>query len=247
MRIDTEDLLTIRDGEPIDAERKAQALADADHAGELARLEHVKRALRELPELAPPAEAWHRIAAAIDGPAPPARLPLLRIAAAVALAAVIVAAAGAMLGRGGDATPVTATVLVPEPRTGRSPSQDAAQERALRMAEERGEQPAQGATERRSPMRVMSSTNGYAPLVVESARLERVLAQLRAQPQIMNAGTAGTIAGLEDTLAALDEQLTFAAAGGVGPAERETLWRERVNVMNALVQVRYAQAQRTAY
>lgn len=83
----------------------------------------------------------------------------------------------------------------------------------------------------------------YDTLLAESARLERLLYELPRRARVMNAATAGTIVGLEDRVALIDERLSLAAAGGVGPAYRDALWRERVDVMNALVQVRYAQAQ----
>jgi hypothetical protein len=227
MRFDTEDLLTIRDGEPIDARRKASVLADADEAREVARLERVKRALQDLPELPPPPGVWNRIAAQLDVPAPPRRT-ARRVAAAVFLSAVLFATASTVLWRGRDASPAQRGAAMPDSRTGGPSASDiTAQQHA----------PPGGA----------SASRAYDPLVTESARLERVLAGLRSRPEIMTVGTAGTIASLEDTLAALDEQLTFAAAGGLDPGERETLWRERVNVMNALVQVRYAQAQSTAF
>lgn len=77
----------------------------------------------------------------------------------------------------------------------------------------------------------------------QSARLERVLSALPRQPRVMSAATAGTIAGLEDRVASIDHRLSLAAAGRMELEYREALWRERVDVMTALVQVRYAQAQ----
>jgi len=87
----------------------------------------------------------------------------------------------------------------------------------------------------------------YAALVEESARLERILTVLPERARVMNVGTMGTIVGLEDQVALIDHQLTLGAATGLGGESRQALWRERVDVMNALVQVRYAQAQRVGY
>jgi hypothetical protein len=83
----------------------------------------------------------------------------------------------------------------------------------------------------------------YAALVAESARLERVLAELPAARPLMVGSTAGTIAGLEDRIAFVDAQLSYAAARDVAPLDRRALWGERIELMNALVFVRYAQAQ----
>jgi hypothetical protein len=66
---------------------------------------------------------------------------------------------------------------------------------------------------------------------------------LPAQRNVMRAGTAGTIATLEDRIARIDAELTLAAAAGAKNEYRTALWRDRVDVMNALVQVRYVNSQ----
>lgn len=83
----------------------------------------------------------------------------------------------------------------------------------------------------------------YAPLVAESARLERLLAELPAPRPVMVGSTAGTIVGLEDRIAFVDAQLSYAAAQDLAPTYREALWGERVELMNALLYVRFAQTQ----
>ena len=62
----------------------------------------------------------------------------------------------------------------------------------------------------------------------------------------MRLGTAGTIVDLEDQISLIDQQLTY---GGerLAPEYRQALWRNRVDVMDALVQIRYVQAQRIGY
>jgi|SRR5688572_10858604 hypothetical protein len=87
------------------------------------------------------------------------------------------------------------------------------------------------------------SSAPYVPLAEESARLERLLAELPAPPRVMVGSTAGTIAGLEDRIALVDAQLSYAAARDLEPSYREALWGERVELMNALVYVRFAQTQ----
>jgi hypothetical protein len=83
----------------------------------------------------------------------------------------------------------------------------------------------------------------YPELVQESARLDRALRRLPYQRPMMSAETATTIAGLEDRIALIDEQITYSNARGVPQPQRVALWGERVDLMNALVHVRYAQAQ----
>ena len=58
---------------------------------------------------------------------------------------------------------------------------------------------------------------------------------------------AATIDGLEDRIALIDEQLMFARALGLSTADRRVLYRQRVELMNALVQIRYAEARRFAF
>jgi hypothetical protein len=83
----------------------------------------------------------------------------------------------------------------------------------------------------------------YAALVAESARLERLLADLPESRPLMAGSTASTIVELEDRIAFVDAQLSYAAAQGVGTPYRQVLWGERVDLMNALVAVRFAHAQ----
>ena len=83
-------------------------------------------------------------------------------------------------------------------------------------------------------------------LMTESRELESNLRDLPAKPRVMRAGTAATIASLEDRIAAIDYQLSDPESQ-LGPDDEEIFWRERVRLMKLLVGMRYAQAQRTAF
>ena len=83
-------------------------------------------------------------------------------------------------------------------------------------------------------------------LMTESRQLENDLRDLPAEPRVMRAGTAATIADLEDRIAAIDYQLNDTEFQ-LTPEEEEIFWRERVRLMKLLVGMRYAQAQRTAF
>ena len=93
-----------------------------------------------------------------------------------------------------------------------------------------------------SPIRL----NALQTLMTESRELESNLRDLPAQPRVMRAGTAATIASLEDRIAAIDYQLNDAESR-LSPEDEEIFWRERVRLMKLLVGMRYAQAQRTAF
>ncbi len=212
----TEDLLRLLDGEPAGA-RLAARLDDPNVRGELARLAAVRRELRALPEMPPPAGVWDKVLAEAAAAAPsvaarparrswhwPARLAL---AASVAVLAVL------LIQRAVDRPPGAAgpalTTVAPKATAGR-----------------------QG-----TPL-VRPS---YASLAAESQRLERLLSQLDYQPRVTSAGTASIIAELEDRIALVDYQLATVGPGLTG-GQRVALWQQRVDLMNSLVKVRYAHA-----
>ena len=83
-------------------------------------------------------------------------------------------------------------------------------------------------------------------LVTESRELESNLRALPDAPRVMRASTMATISDLEERIAAIDYQLNDPAVQ-MSAADRELFWRERVRLMKSLLQLRYAQAQRTAF
>lgn len=93
-----------------------------------------------------------------------------------------------------------------------------------------------GAASRDAPV-VLAS----AAVRVENARLEALLATL-PERRVMRGRTAFTVAELEDRLAMLDDHLSRVTLEPNAPERAERLWRQRVDVMNSLVQVRYADA-----
>ena len=83
-------------------------------------------------------------------------------------------------------------------------------------------------------------------LMVQSQQLESDLRALPEEPRVMRASTVATLSGIEDRIAAIDYQLSDPGVQ-MTPEEKEIFWRERVRLMNSLVQLRYAQVQRTAF
>jgi hypothetical protein len=83
-------------------------------------------------------------------------------------------------------------------------------------------------------------------LMVQSQQLESDLRALPNEPKVMRASTVATIADIENAIASIDYQLNDAAVQ-MTPEVRELFWRERVRLMKSLVQLRYAQAQRTSF
>ena len=83
-------------------------------------------------------------------------------------------------------------------------------------------------------------------LMVQSRRLESDLRSLPDEPRVMRASTVATISDLEDRIAAIDYQLNDPDVKMTSD-DRTLFWRERVRLMNSLLQLRYAQAQRAAF
>ena len=90
-------------------------------------------------------------------------------------------------------------------------------------------------------------TDDRDALIERSRRLEAALAAVRFQPQVVNAGTAMTIETLEDRIAFVDYRLSMEAEDPLPPEQQRRLWQQRVDLMDSLVNVRYAQLQRVAY
>lgn len=84
-------------------------------------------------------------------------------------------------------------------------------------------------------------------LIERSRQLEVVLAAVRDEPELMNVRTATTIATLEDHIAVVDYRLSMDAEDPLPPEQSRRLWQQRVDLMDSLVNVRYAQLQRVAY
>lgn len=87
----------------------------------------------------------------------------------------------------------------------------------------------------------------YYDLLAESALLEELLDELPPPRRVMRVSTAGTIVGLEERIALIDAALDRADAGSGPPEFRTALMRDRVDVMHALVNVRYAQSRAFNY
>lgn len=83
-------------------------------------------------------------------------------------------------------------------------------------------------------------------LMVESRQIERNLRALPAQPSLVRASTVVTIANLQDQIASIDYLLNRPELG-LSPEQEQIYWRERVRLMNSLLRLRTAQAQRMSF
>lgn len=94
-----------------------------------------------------------------------------------------------------------------------------------------------------SPVAAPATADALAELRSRSQMLEAVLAELPARPAVKRAATSVPIDSLEARVQWLDHEILVADAQASAP-EAEQLWRDRVEVMNSLVQLRYVEAQR---
>ena len=97
-----------------------------------------------------------------------------------------------------------------------------------------------------TPLNAQVELTALQTLMTESRELESNLRSLPDAPRVMRASTMATISNLEDRIAAIDYQLNDPAVQ-MSAGDTELFWRERVRLMNSLLQLRYAQAQRTAF
>jgi len=204
------ELLSLRDGEPVDQQAAAHAEGCALCAQRLAHLQSIRQRLRTLPDVVASgrdgwAEVERRIVERAQAPRRRLRIGLAAAAASVASLAVL---AGLRLQDGARQNPEAFARLGAE----------VAADPQLKIAE----------------------------LQRQSLELEAILAALPERPAVERAATALPIETLEAQVQWVDHRLSeFEATETVDP-EAEQLWRDRIGIMNSLVQLRYVEAQRLA-
>jgi len=117
---------------------------------------------------------------------------------------------------------------------------------ALRFAPFGGEAADQGPFPTEPAYAESARRGNLAALMVHSQLLEQDLRALPAEPRVMRAATAATISDLQDRIAAIDYALNDPQAD-LSRQDVETYWRERVRLMDSLLQVRYAQARLVSF
>ena len=249
----TEDLLSIRDGEPVDAEARAAVDADPALQAEVARLKTTRDRLRELPEFEPPRGVRAKVFAELEtGPG------TRRITPSETRPPFEAGSARTATERRDSAGTAVSSRQLRFIRQARWPLRGAIAATvaviavlAVRSLDEPGE-PAPGAIVAENPVSTTATPElggaaAYTSLTSESARLERMLNEIPYRPRLVNAGTATMISGLEDRIGQVDQVLMYTSVNGLQPEQTVALWQERVDLMNALLQVRYAEAQRFGF
>jgi hypothetical protein len=117
---------------------------------------------------------------------------------------------------------------------------------ALQIAQRGDVDPASFAAVRIESRDNPAGSDELQDLRARSQALEQLLAALPSRPAVERAGTSLPIESLEAQVQWLDHQLSVGPDAVASPADAEQLWRERVEVMNSLLRLRYAEAQRVA-
>ena len=79
-------------------------------------------------------------------------------------------------------------------------------------------------------------------LVAQSRQLDDLLQDLPQRPSVERIAMAATLDSIEERIQWLDVQLSFASTADLNETQAQRLWRERVDLMDSLVKVRYAEA-----
>jgi hypothetical protein len=198
-------LLGLRDGEPITSDVVTHVEQCAVCAHELTRLRNLQVALRAMPSLTPPAYDVSAIKNRATRKAHVRRWTGFATAASVSAITLLVVLSN--LRHNTAATPIVVDSPTPA-------------------------------------VPVESPEPAIEPLVVRSEQLESLMRQLPRRPHVQRAGTATTINALQNQIQWVDYQLSLAGDVGMNEHQSVQLWQDRVELMDTLVKVRYAEAQR---
>ena len=226
MHASVEQLLNLRNTGAEAAEVVSHVAACEACQAELGRLCVVQFGLQQLPDFQVPEGSWEIISQANNSSAQGAGRPPLNgwfwvgsLAAGLAVAVVVFGLLAQAPGESGQ--PMQADIRGTTPTL-------ASQSASARVAS-------------------ASDQQDLSSLMAQSRQLEWALSAMPAGPQVVSANTAGTISVLEDRVAMIDYRLSMTQDPDLSSEQELKLWKERVGLMNSLVQVRYAQAQSASF
>jgi hypothetical protein len=205
MHASLDQLLSLRDGAPVDAAVREHAQHCATCLAESVRLAQMRSRLQSLPALNAPSHAWESIEARA-GQAP--RRPYLR--ALTAALVVLVVGSIAVVGLQNSDTQPDSVAHTPASPMQTGPS--------------------------------VAAKSDVERLMAQSRKLEELLAYLPERPQVERVSTAATVDSIEQRIQWLDWQLAYESDAGLNARQAERLWSERVELMDSLLKVRYAES-----
>jgi hypothetical protein len=206
------DLIRVRDGEPVGTDVAKHVGGCQQCSAALAELSEVRRELRRLPDYEPPSHSWAGIEQQLRSRALAPRRSSGWRATNWRAAAAVTAAVG--LGA------LMFGLLIGPIRHGSSPAADS--------------------SESYQSNQTAQSLEPVAALVARSQQLEAILSGL-PRPGVERAATSAAIDELQARIEVLDLQLSSADESGLSGPQAQQLWSQRVQLLNSLVSVRYAE------
>ena len=206
MHASIDHLLSLRDGQPVDAATAAHVEQCARCSAELHKLRETRVKLQSLPQLDAPSSFQEIQRAMVRPAAAPRRLVSARLVAGLAFVTL---------------TSIFFVALRDE--TGPVAEQQTAP------------------VEQQTPSIDVIETARVPELVARSQQLENLLQNLPERPRIERVSTAAMIDTIEGRIQWLDFQLSDTRDSGLNEEQTRRLWRERVELMDSLVKVRYAE------
>ncbi len=202
MHASLEQLIALRDGEPVVADVESHVNTCQNCMTGLRHLAGLSEQLSQLPDFKVPDGAWLKITARMQ--------PISRKRFKQNTATVIVAVAAAA------SIMITVGLMLFRPASRQLPA---------------------------SQVVADTTTRSIAELVNQSRNLEDAVLSLNANADhmVISVGTAATVAALEDRIALVDYQLNSASVQAGGNPELAQLWQQRVDLLQSLAAVRYAQ------
>jgi hypothetical protein len=91
-----------------------------------------------------------------------------------------------------------------------------------------------------------AAAQNVGSLVIRSQELESRLQRLPRRPHIERGSTSATIDTLQSRIQWLDYQLSLSSDVGMTESQSAQLWENRIQLMDSLLKVRSAEAQRAA-
>jgi len=207
MHASIDHLLSLRDGEPVDAATAAHVAECARCSAELRKLRETRAQLQSLPQLDAPS-SFQEIQRAMARPvAARRRVVSARLVAALAFVSLT-------------------TIFFIALRDQTEPTFGGRKVESV---------------EHPNPPTDVIETARVPELVARSQQLEGLLQKLPVRPRIERVSTAAMIDTIEQRIQWLDFQLSDAPDSGLNEEQTRRLWRERVELMDSLVKVRYAE------
>jgi hypothetical protein len=204
MHASLEQLIALRDDEPVTLEVQQHVRGCDDCTRALDHLASFRGTLAALPDALPPPDAWVRVVAGLERGGDSARQARWLPAAGLGLVASVVAALVLMNAR-------LAAPLAPDSGSAVTPA--------------------------------VAPVANLPQLMAQSQYLERAVLDLNdsGDRRVVSAGTASAVAELEDRIAFLDYEINQASTQAHSDADLTRLWRQRVDLLQSLAAVRYAQ------